>query len=194
MLFSTSTQRLDACRLCAERTVALLAFEDARDSPVGDLMDLAQRHKTASELNAAILSSQSQAGLTSTASHAAYRHLLCMWLLLPCHAAHASYNVNCCFTLLCSWMQYLMAWTLPLHLPPVITNNTALPSCSTAEHTATVRIQLIQVAAMQEQEPRLPMLLKMLIWAHNQLDEKLIYPHITDLATAELGDMAEVAC
>ena len=44
----------------AERTVALLAFEDVKASPVGDLMDTAQRQKTASELNAAILSSQNQ--------------------------------------------------------------------------------------------------------------------------------------
>ena len=44
----------------AERTVALLAFEDVKASPVGDLMDLSQRQKTASELNAAILDSQSQ--------------------------------------------------------------------------------------------------------------------------------------
>lgn len=44
----------------AERTVALLAFEDARSCPVADLMDVAQRQKTASELNAAILASQCQ--------------------------------------------------------------------------------------------------------------------------------------
>ena len=46
----------------AERTVTLLAFEDATQSPLADLMDLTQRQKTASELNAAILSSQSQVG------------------------------------------------------------------------------------------------------------------------------------
>jgi hypothetical protein len=40
--------------------VALLAFEDVRASPVADLMDIAQRQKTASELNAAILASQLQ--------------------------------------------------------------------------------------------------------------------------------------
>jgi hypothetical protein len=44
----------------AERTVALLVFEDVRGSPLADLMDVAQRQKTASELNAAILASQSQ--------------------------------------------------------------------------------------------------------------------------------------
>lgn len=46
----------------AERTVALLAFENAASSPVADLMDAAQRQKTASEVNAAILKSQHQVG------------------------------------------------------------------------------------------------------------------------------------
>jgi hypothetical protein len=40
--------------------MALLAFEDTHNSPVADLMDVSQRQKTASELNAAILSSQCQ--------------------------------------------------------------------------------------------------------------------------------------
>ena len=40
--------------------MALLAFEDTGNSPVADLMDISQRQKTASELNAAILSSQCQ--------------------------------------------------------------------------------------------------------------------------------------
>ncbi|KAI8915886.1 CTLH/CRA C-terminal to lish motif domain-containing protein [Gorgonomyces haynaldii] len=43
-----------------ERTMALLAFDDSRKSPVGDLLDHAQRQKIASELNAAILQAQSQ--------------------------------------------------------------------------------------------------------------------------------------
>ncbi|GBG68578.1 hypothetical protein CBR_g3123 [Chara braunii] len=42
-----------------ERTVALLAFEDTSSCPVGDLLDISQRQRTASELNAAILTSQS---------------------------------------------------------------------------------------------------------------------------------------
>ena len=46
----------------AERTVALLAFEDAKTSPIGELMEVSQRQKTASELNAAILRSQEQVG------------------------------------------------------------------------------------------------------------------------------------
>eukprot|EP01113_Clastostelium_recurvatum_P007877 TRINITY_DN13688_c0_g1_i3.p1 TRINITY_DN13688_c0_g1~~TRINITY_DN13688_c0_g1_i3.p1 ORF type:complete len:224 (-),score=71.20 TRINITY_DN13688_c0_g1_i3:66-737(-) len=43
-----------------ERTMALLAFEDASASPVGRLLDYTQRQKTAGELNTAILASQAQ--------------------------------------------------------------------------------------------------------------------------------------
>lgn len=84
-----------------ERTVALLAFEDASNCPVGYLLDMSQRLKTASEVNAAILTSQSH-----------------------------------------------------------------------------------------EKDPKLPSLLKMLIWAQNQLDEKAAYPRINDLSSAALEDPA----
>jgi len=43
-----------------EKTLSLLAFEDHTNSPVGYLMLSGQRQKIASELNAAILSSQCQ--------------------------------------------------------------------------------------------------------------------------------------
>lgn len=43
-----------------ERTMALLAFDDMSKCPVADLLEPAQRQKTASELNAAILTSQCQ--------------------------------------------------------------------------------------------------------------------------------------
>ncbi|KAJ3124306.1 hypothetical protein HK098_001218 [Nowakowskiella sp. JEL0407] len=43
-----------------ERTMALLAFEDQKSSPVGDLLGHLQRQKTASELNSAILTAQCQ--------------------------------------------------------------------------------------------------------------------------------------
>lgn len=43
-----------------ERTMALLAFEDMAKCPVADLLEPTQRQKTASELNAAILTSQCQ--------------------------------------------------------------------------------------------------------------------------------------
>eukprot|EP01112_Ceratiomyxa_fruticulosa_P012462 TRINITY_DN3451_c0_g1_i1.p1 TRINITY_DN3451_c0_g1~~TRINITY_DN3451_c0_g1_i1.p1 ORF type:complete len:225 (+),score=51.30 TRINITY_DN3451_c0_g1_i1:95-769(+) len=43
-----------------EKTMALLAFEDGVNSPLGSLLDHTQRQKTAGELNLAILASQSQ--------------------------------------------------------------------------------------------------------------------------------------
>lgn len=43
-----------------EKTMSLLAFEDPFTSPVSDLLDHSQRQKTASELNAAILTAQCQ--------------------------------------------------------------------------------------------------------------------------------------
>ncbi|KAF4363839.1 hypothetical protein F8388_000504 [Cannabis sativa] len=82
-----------------EKTVALLAFEDVSNCPVGELLNISQRLKTASEVNAAILTSQSH-----------------------------------------------------------------------------------------EKDPKLPSLLKMLIWAQNQLDEKAAYPRINDLSKATLED------
>jgi hypothetical protein len=43
-------------------------------------------------------------------------------------------------------------------------------------------------SAAQEKEPRLPGLLKMLLWAQSQLDEKVVFPHI-DLTTGRLSDV-----
>lgn len=37
-------------------------------------------------------------------------------------------------------------------------------------------------------DPKLPSLLKMLIWSQNQLDEKAAYPRINDISTATLED------
>ncbi|KAL4556815.1 hypothetical protein LXL04_034978 [Taraxacum kok-saghyz] len=81
-----------------ERTVALLAFEDVKNSPVSDLLDISQRLK-----------------------------------------------------------------------PQVMS-----------------MLQFLQVKAMK----KLPSLLRMLLWAQNQLDEKAAYPRITDLFTATLEDPA----
>ncbi|CAG8526808.1 4905_t:CDS:2 [Rhizophagus irregularis] len=80
-----------------ERTMALLAFDDTTVSPVGDLLHPSQRQRTASELNAAILTSQSQ-----------------------------------------------------------------------------------------EKDPKLPNMLKMLFWAQDELDEKVLFPKMKNLVTAEL--------
>jgi glutamyl/glutaminyl-tRNA synthetase len=43
-----------------ERTMALLAFDNAEDSPFGELLRLSQRQKVASELNAALLEEENQ--------------------------------------------------------------------------------------------------------------------------------------
>lgn len=43
-----------------EKTLVLLAFDDHSKSPMAHLLDISQRHKTASELNAAILSNNTQ--------------------------------------------------------------------------------------------------------------------------------------
>lgn len=46
--------------LPAEKTIALVAFQDPADCPVGDLMDVSQRQKTANLLNQSILSKLDQ--------------------------------------------------------------------------------------------------------------------------------------
>jgi len=85
-----------------ERTMALLAFEDQSKSPLAELLSNAQRQKTASELNAAILASQ-----------------------------------------------------------------------------------------CQEKDPRLPLLLRMLKWAQAQLDDRIRYPRISNLVTAEFDSTVD---
>lgn len=40
----------------------------------------------------------------------------------------------------------------------------------------------------QEAEPKLPNLLKLLVWAQRQLDERAAYPRIEDLVSAELAN------
>lgn len=85
-----------------ERTMALLAFDDVSKSPVGHLMEAGQRQKTASEVNAAILST------------------FC-----------------------------------------------------------------------QDKDPKLPIMLKMLVWAQNQLEEKVRFPKMRDFALGELEEPME---
>ncbi|XP_019440269.1 PREDICTED: glucose-induced degradation protein 8 homolog isoform X1 [Lupinus angustifolius] len=97
-----------------ERTVALLAFKDAYKCPIGELLGTSQRLKTASEVNAAILTSQG------------HEKGLCLLQKL-----------------------FLAIFYL---------------------------------------DPKLPSLLKMLIWSQNQLDEKAAYPRINDLSKGTLED------
>lgn len=49
------------------------------------------------------------------------------------------------------------------------------------------------VCCAQEPEPRLPGLLKMLLWAQTQLDERVEYPRCSDLVTATLSDPGSTA-
>ncbi|KAL2473620.1 LisH and RanBPM domains containing protein [Forsythia ovata] len=48
----------------------------------------------------------------------------------------------------------------------------------------------ILTSQSHEKDPKLPSILKMLIWAQNQLDEKAAYPRISNLSTAALEDSA----
>lgn len=108
-----------------EKTMALLAFEEQTTSPVGHLLDHAQRQKTASELNAAILTAQCQEkGREGRGEYEVLRRSL-------------------------------------THRHPVF-----------------------------YADPKLPALLKMLIWAQQQLGEKATYPRITNIATAEYEQAA----
>lgn len=47
---------------------------------------------------------------------------------------------------------------------------------------------IIFIFDMFTADPKLPSLLKMLIWAQNQLDEKASYPRINDLVNATLEE------
>jgi hypothetical protein len=42
----------------------------------------------------------------------------------------------------------------------------------------------------QEAEPKLPNLLKLLIWAQKQLDEKSMFPRVDNLVSGELAEPA----
>ena len=57
--------------------------------------------------------------------------------------------------------------------------------------TYSVRIEASFHACLQEQEARLPSLIKMIVWAQQQLDDKVVYPKIKDFATAKLVEQPE---
>ncbi|VVA93895.1 unnamed protein product [Arabis nemorensis] len=59
------------------------------------------------------------------------------------------------------------------------------------ENTASEVNAAILTSQSHEKDPKLPSLLKMLIWAQKQLDEKAVYPHINDLSTGQLEDPSE---
>jgi hypothetical protein len=160
--------------------VALLVFEDVKGSPLADLLDASQRQKTASELNAAILSSQSQVG-----GRAPW-----WWQLWACAAPPfqgSGLRASLQHTTTCNLdLQGLVVisrggktlWQLSLISSPPSAQTLCLdhlldPGPQPGPHP-------------QERESRLPNLLKLLVWVQQQLDEKAVYPRINDLATAEL--------
>jgi hypothetical protein len=84
-----------------ERTVALLAFEDTANCPVGELLDISQRQKTASELNAAILTSQShEKGLTIEIV-LVWPIFLPFWMYTKCVFYQVDGDVSYCLNFLC---------------------------------------------------------------------------------------------
>eukprot|EP00761_Pharyngomonas_kirbyi_P013673 gb/GECH01013702.1/.p1 GENE.gb/GECH01013702.1/~~gb/GECH01013702.1/.p1 ORF type:complete len:226 (+),score=85.87 gb/GECH01013702.1/:1-678(+) len=56
------------------------------------------------------------------------------------------------------------------------------------QKTASELNAAILASQCQEQNPKLPTLLKMLIWSQNKLDEKVKYPRINNLTTAKLEE------
>ena len=63
-----------------------------------------------------------------------------------------------------------------------------LLSASQRLKTASELNAAILSSQCQEKDPKLPNLLKMLIWAQHQLDEKAVYPRMHDLVSAKLED------
>ena len=142
---------------CAERTIALLAFEDVKAAPMADLLDIAQRQKTASELNAAILASQdlvrpsfrNWAGLPAAQLGAQTMHV----------HARAAQCCGCCSRQLCGAQH-------DVHRRTVVGVVSSMSSISRTAYWV----------ALQEPEPRLPGLLKMLLWAQQRLEERVEFP------------------
>ncbi|TPX41295.1 hypothetical protein SeMB42_g05317 [Synchytrium endobioticum] len=64
----------------------------------------------------------------------------------------------------------------------------ALLDYSQRQKTASELNSAILAAQCQDKDPKLPTMLKMLVWAQNQLDEKYSYPKVKNLSTAELED------
>lgn len=56
---------------------------------------------------------------------------------------------------------------------------------SQRQKTASELNAAILTAQCQEKDSKLPLLLKLLVWTQNQLDEKLSYPKMTNFATGE---------
>lgn len=164
----------------AERTMALLAFEDTRSSPVADLMDISQRQKTASELNAAILSSQCQVCTIPSLSFA--RGFWQDSHTQPSTRQHSCHRAS--LNIAHSRLVVVPAASLDFQG----SHMRGRSSMSLGEGGTLI----FGMVVCQETEPRLPTLLKLLLWAQNQLDNKLQYPRMVDLVAGRLSDPADV--
>ncbi|TPX30342.1 hypothetical protein SmJEL517_g06079 [Synchytrium microbalum] len=63
---------------------------------------------------------------------------------------------------------------------------------SQRQKTASELNSAILAAQCQDKDPKLPTMLKMLVWAQNQLDEKYTYPKVKNLVTTELEDVTPI--
>lgn len=80
-----------------ERTVALLAFEDVSSCPVGELLDMSQRLKTASEVNAAILTSQSHEKGIKLSYNPFFFNFFCEGDSLKSEDPPSNFNLSCVY-------------------------------------------------------------------------------------------------
>ena len=168
-LTSVSRSALPHTTACppAERTVALLVFEDVKASPLADLMDVAQRQKTASELNAAILASQSQVGWGGFGDRWAE----------PCQP-------------IALVGQCTAGQGIAPHKPASLSNLQIYATPQPSAVPAVCALCVCGFAVPQEAEPKLPNLLKLLIWAQKQLGEKALFPRVDNLVSGELAEPA----
>lgn len=130
--------------------MALLAIDtpDA-SSPSGPLVDGTMRHRLASELNAAILAAQYQ-------DQGAYSR---------------SFAVDTCA--LCRVMCYFSLVRM-ITLIRTLTENTDFKCKNLLSLFTTAPLAAIRTHAMTE--PRLPQLLKLLLFSQSQLEEKCVFP------------------
>ncbi|GJN08539.1 hypothetical protein PR202_ga26473 [Eleusine coracana subsp. coracana] len=217
-----------------EKTVALLVFEDVKNCPYGELLDVSQRLKTASEVNAAILTSQSHEKaflrsppppqLLPTLQHSSPATAAAPSqpaALLPHRSSFPSPRSSPVAAPSLSFAVAPPLFFSPLHrqltgaAPPFQIDgrlsHPAQASNAEADWDGLWRqisgltdyshpFLFSSTLALAESyfflyhhflviaDPKLPSLLKMLIWTQNQLDEKAAYPRINNFSTAALED------
>jgi hypothetical protein len=158
-------------------------------------MDHAQRQKTASELNAAILASQCQVQHPARLSWRAEEQMMSRRDLSAAYSLLAlsscldriSIGLSVCPSV---WPFVYVCLPACTHLSMPLCSSFVCP-CKCISARGRAKPDSAVPMALQEKEPRLPGLLKRLIWAQNQLDDKkVVYPRIApnDLVTATLSE------